>query len=58
MIGAGSFLAVKYYAAYGSNLSVEQMEVRTPDAVIVGTGILNDWRLGIPEFLHQTEFED
>ena len=36
---------MKYYAAYGSNLSVEQMKVRTPDAVIVGTGILNDWRL-------------
>ena len=36
---------MKYYAAYGSNMSVEQMRVRTPDAVIVGTGILKDWRL-------------
>ena len=35
----------KYYIAYGSNLSIEQMKVRTPDAVIVGTGILKDWRL-------------
>ena len=35
----------KYYIAYGSNLSVEQMKFRTPDAVIVGTGILQDWRL-------------
>lgn len=35
----------RYYIAYGSNLSIEQMKVRTPDAVIVGTGILQDWRL-------------
>ena len=35
----------KFYIAYGSNLSVAQMKVRTPDAVIVGTGILKDWRL-------------
>lgn len=35
----------KYYIAYGSNLSIEQMKVRTPDAVIVGTGILKGWRL-------------
>ena len=35
----------KFYIAYGSNLSIEQMKVRTPDAVIVGTGILKDWRL-------------
>ena len=26
----------KYYIAYGSNLSIEQMEKRTPDAIIVG----------------------
>ena len=38
-------MASKYYIAYGSNLSIEQMKVRTPDAVIVGTGILKDWRL-------------
>ena len=35
----------QYYIAYGSNLSIEQMKVRTPDAVIVGTGILKNWRL-------------
>lgn len=35
----------KYYIAYGSNLSIEQMKVRTPDAVIAGTGELKNWRL-------------
>ena len=35
----------KFYIAYGSNLSVAQMKVRTPDAVIVGTDILKNWRL-------------
>ncbi|MCD8196101.1 MAG: gamma-glutamylcyclotransferase [Lachnospiraceae bacterium] len=35
----------RFYIAYGSNLSVEQMKVRTPDAKIVGTGILYGWRL-------------
>ena len=35
----------RYYVAYGSNLSIEQMKVRTPDAVIVGTGMLEGWRL-------------
>ena len=38
-------MADRYYIAYGSNLSVEQMKVRTPDAVIVGMGVLKDWRL-------------
>ncbi|MCD8329913.1 MAG: gamma-glutamylcyclotransferase, partial [Lachnospiraceae bacterium] len=33
----------RYYIAYGSNLSVAQMKVRTPDAKIVGTGILYGW---------------
>ena len=40
----------KYYIAYGSNLSVEQMKKRTPDAVIVGTGILQGWRLLFRQF--------
>ena len=40
----------KYYLAYGSNLSVEQMNVRTPDAVIVDTGLLFDWRLLFRQF--------
>jgi len=35
----------KYYIAYGSNLSVEQMKERTPDAKIVGTAILYGWQL-------------
>lgn len=38
-------MANRYYIAYGSNLSIEQMKVRTPDAVIAGTGMLKDWRL-------------
>lgn len=40
----------RYYIAYGSNLSIEQMKVRTPDAVIVGTGMLEDWRLLFRQF--------
>ena len=43
-------MADKYYIAYGSNLSIEQMKVRTPDAVIVGTGLLKDWRLLFRQF--------
>ena len=35
----------KYYLAYGSNLSIEQMEIRTPDAKIIGTGMLKGWQL-------------
>ena len=35
----------KYYIAYGSNLSKEQMAFRTPDAKIVGTAILEGWQL-------------
>ena len=38
-------MAGKYYIAYGSNLSIEQMKIRTPDAVIVGTAMLKGWRL-------------
>ena len=33
-------MADRYYIAYGSNLSIEQMKVRTPNAVIAGTGML------------------
>ena len=43
-------MADRYYIAYGSNLSIEQMKVRTPDAVIVGTGMLKDWRLLFRQF--------
>jgi len=35
----------KYYLAYGSNLNVEQMKKRCRDSNIVGTTILNDYRL-------------
>ena len=43
-------MADRYYIAYGSNLSIEQMKVRTPNAVIVGTGMLKDWRLLFRQF--------
>ena len=36
---------MKYYLAYGSNLSVEQMLRRCPDAVYVGTGEIKNYRL-------------
>lgn len=36
---------MKYYIAYGSNLCVEQMQVRCPDAKPVGTAVLRGWRL-------------
>ena len=35
----------RYYIAYGSNLSVEQMAHRCPDAKIAGMATLKDWRL-------------
>ncbi len=35
----------KYYIAYGSNLNVEQMRYRCPDARIVGTGVIFDYQL-------------
>ena len=35
----------RYYIAYGSNMSIEQMKYRTPDAQIVGTAMLKGWRL-------------
>lgn len=36
---------MKYYLAYGSNLSVEQMAYRCPHAVCVGTGVIHGYRL-------------
>lgn len=36
---------MKYTLAYGSNLSVKQMLGRCPDAVYVGTAVLNGYRL-------------
>ena len=38
-------MASKFYLAYGSNLSRAQMKFRTPDAEIVGTAMLDGWRL-------------
>ena len=35
----------RYYLAYGSNLSIEQMERRCPGAVYVGTAELKGYRL-------------
>ena len=40
----------RYYIAYGSNLSIEQMKHRTPDAQIVGTAMLKGWRLLFRQF--------
>lgn len=35
----------KYYIAYGSNLNIDQMEWRCPDARIAGHGTLHNWQL-------------
>ena len=35
----------KVYLAYGSNLNLEQMGERCPDAAIIGTTILKDYQL-------------
>ena len=35
----------RYYIAYGSNLSVEQMKRRCPDAKVIGKTIMHGWRL-------------
>ena len=35
----------KIYIAYGSNMDMEQMKHRCPDAELLGTGILENWRL-------------
>ena len=36
---------MKYYIAYGSNLNMDQMKYRCPDAVYKGSGYLKDWEL-------------
>lgn len=33
------------YAAYGSNINLEQMAYRCPNSVIVGVGVINGWKL-------------
>ena len=35
----------RYYIAYGSNLNIEQMRFRCPDARIIGTASLDGWEL-------------
>lgn len=35
----------KLYAAYGSNMNLEQMSLRCPSAKAIGTGIVKDYRL-------------
>lgn len=35
----------KYYIAYGSNLNLEQMKRRCPDAKLLGTGTIKDYGL-------------
>lgn len=34
-----------YYAAYGSNINLEQMAFRCPNSKVVGVGRLNNWKL-------------
>ena len=36
---------MKNYAAYGSNLNIEQMAYRCPGAKLLGTAWLEDWQL-------------
>ena len=36
---------MKYYIAYGSNLNIEQMAYRCPDARIKGVSVMENWRL-------------
>lgn len=35
----------KYYLAYGSNLNLKQMKQRCPIAMVVGTGVIPNYRL-------------
>ena len=43
--GGDSMKQTKYYIAYGSNLNMDQMAMRCPDAVKVGTAILEGYKL-------------
>ena len=38
-------MSKRYYIAYGSNLYTEQMRQRCPDAELIGTSVLPDYRL-------------
>ena len=35
----------RYYLAYGSNLNIEQMRYRCPNARIIGTALIEDYQL-------------
>ncbi|MGN0609845.1 MAG: gamma-glutamylcyclotransferase family protein [Oscillospiraceae bacterium] len=35
----------RYYIAYGSNLNIEQMKVRCPNARVIGTAAIKDYQL-------------
>lgn len=35
----------RYYIAYGSNLNIEQMKVRCPNARVIGTAVIKDYQL-------------
>ena len=41
----------KYYLAYGSNLNVEQMKRRCPNAIKIGTTYINDYKLEFRYYL-------
>lgn len=38
-------METKIYAAYGSNMNLEQMSVRCPASKVIGTGVLEDYKL-------------
>jgi len=38
-------MSAKIYAAYGSNMNIEQMSKRCPKAILLGTGKLKNYRL-------------
>lgn len=38
-------MAKRYYIAYGSNLSIQQMQMRCPGARIIGTSVIDDYEL-------------
>ena len=35
----------RYYIAYGSNLNIQQMQMRCPYAAVLGTAELDGWEL-------------
>lgn len=41
----------KYYLAYGSNLNVEQMKRRCPNAIKIGATYINDYKLEFRYYL-------